>query len=404
MTESNSKSRIRAGTPEFWKAAIALCLGSFTTFSLLHSPQPILPQLADEFHLTPSQASLSMSAGTMGMAFSLIPFAMLADRFGRERLMKIGVFGAAFFSLISAIAPDYVFLLISRACTGCFAACVPASAVAFLTDEIEIDARGKAVGIYIAGNALGGMFGRIVSALFTDWLGWRWSLAILGAAGLIGAICFLRLLPRPHFFTPSDLKWRLVFRDIKQVYSDKQLPWLFTAAFLLMGSFIAMYNYLGFRLSAAPYSLGPSVVGCVFLLYSIGSVSSAKAGELADKIGHQRVAMIFSGCMAIGILITLFEPLAIVALGLAIFTVGYFGVFSVGNAWVGHLAGQRKAMVSALFFSSCYVGSSALGTLVGIPWSEAGWIGVVSTLMVCLISIMLIIYRLRNRGRDEVLS
>lgn len=397
MSGDKALSPIERNSPEFWKASVALCIGSFTTFSLLHSPQPILPQLAEEFLLTPSQASLSMSAGTMGMALSLIPMAMLADRFGRERLMKIGVFGTALFSFLSAIAPNFSYLLLCRVLMGLFAACVPASAIAFLGDEISLEAKGKAVGIYIAGNALGGMFGRIVAAVFTGWLGWRSSLAVLGVAGLVGAVIFARLLPRPRFFVSSNLNLQPIYRDLRQIYADRALPWLFVIAFLLMGSFVAMYNYLGFRLSEAPYSLGPSVIGSVFLLYSLGSISSAKAGELADRIGHQRVAMIFSCCMAIGIAITLMQPLVWVAIGLGIFTIGYFGVFSVGNAWVGHRAGQRKALVSSLFFSSCYLGSSALGTVVGFPWATAGWNGVVSTLMACLVTIMAIVFLLRHR-------
>lgn len=398
MSATKSQSLIERNSPEFWKASVALCVGSFTTFSLLHSPQPILPQLAEEFLLTPSQASLSMSAGTIGMALSLIPMAMIADRLGRERLMKIGVFGTALCSFLSALAPDFFYLLVCRVFMGFFAACVPASAIAYLGDEIALEARGRAVGIYIAGNALGGMFGRIVAAIFTGWLGWRSSLLVLGVAGLVGAFVFARLLPKPQFFVPSNLQWRPLFRDMRQIYADKTLPCLFVVAFMLMGSFVAMYNYLGFRLSQTPYDLGPSVVGSVFLLYSLGSISSAKAGELADRLGHQRVAMIFSICMAIGLAITLLQPLALVILGLGIFTIGYFGVFSVGNAWVGHRAGQRKALVSSLFFSSCYLGSSALGTVVGLPWVSAGWYGVVATLMACIVIIMAIVFLLKRGG------
>lgn len=382
-----AKAQICANTPAFWKAAVALSTGSFTTFTLLHSPQPILPQLAAEYALSPSVASLTMSAGTTGMAISLIPLAMMADRFGRERLMRIGVFGAALFSILCAFASDFSWLLIFRACLGAFSACVPASAIAYLGDEIAPDARGKAVGLYIAGNALGGMFGRIVAAVFTGWLGWRFSLAVLGAVGLIGALMFVRLLPRARFFTPSNLRWSSLFDELKRVYADRTLPWLFVVAFLLMGSFVAMYNYLGFRLSEAPYDLAPSAVGSVFLLYAIGSVASAKSGELADRHGYQRIGVIFAALMAIGLGITIFEPLSLVVGGLAIFTVGYFGVFTVGNAWVGLLAGQRKATVSALFFSSAYLGSGALGSGVGVPWATWHWPGVVVALTVAILLI-----------------
>lgn len=380
MSDPTSLQQIQAGTPAFWKAAIALSTGSFTTFTLLHSPQPILPQLANEFAVSPGVASLSMSAGTTGMALSLIPLAMMADRFGREKLMRIGVFGSAIFSMLCALANDFTTLLVLRALLGMFSACVPAAAVAYLGDEIAASARGKAVGLYIAGNALGGMFGRLVAAIVTGWLGWRSSLLILGLVGIAGAFLFAKLLPPPRFFSSSHLVWSSLFADIRRVYGERTLPLLFIVGFLLMGSFVAMYNYLGFRLSESPYNLAPSAVGSVFLLYAIGSFACAKSGELADRHGYRRIAFIFSCLMAAGLAVSLFESLAVVVVGLAIFTIGYFGVFTVCNAWVGRLASHRKAMISALFFSSAYMGSGILGSTVGIPWATWGWPGVVVTL------------------------
>lgn len=380
----------------FWRATLALAMGSFTCYALLYGTQPILPQLAHEFDLSPSVASLSVAAGTGAMAIFLIPLGIMADRFGRERLMRIGIVGTAVLSVLSALAPNYLSLLILRACLGVCTACVPAAAVAYLGDEIPANVRGKAVGLYIAGNAFGGMFGRVVSALITDWLDWRFSLAALGVLGIGMGLLFVRLLPAARSFTPSTLKWPSLWSDLRRIYTDPALPWLFLIAFLLMGSFVSLYNYLGFRLGQAPYFLDPSVIGSIFLLYAIGGVASAKAGQLADTLGHQRVAMLMGTCMATGALITLFSPLPVIIFGIALFTIGYFGVFSVSNAWVGYRAGQRKALVSALFFSSCYLGSSVLGTVTGIAWAEAAWIGVVMMLLAGTGTIILTVFCLRK--------
>ena len=394
--EAVVESKLRYGSPGFSRAAFALAIGSFTTFAVLHSPQPILPQLAEEFSLTPSAASLSMSAGTAGIALALIPMAVAADRFGRELCIFLGILGSAIASILSALSFDYDYLVISRVLVGFFAACVPAAAMAYLGDEVSMESRGKAIGLCIAGNALGGMSGRLVSAIFTSWMGWRFSLGIIGLIGLIGAVAFYKLIPPARYFRQSEINsWQLL-AEIKKIYSNKAFPRIFTIGFLLMGSFVALYNYLCFRLSEPPYELGPTAIGLIFLMYAIGSFSSAKSGSLADANGHRSVALLFAAIMLLGVIVTLFDSLVVVVFGLAVFTIGYFGVFAVCNAWVGHLSIGRKALVSSLFFSSSYLGSSTMGTALGMPWIEYGWIGVVSSLIVALLLIMAIIFSLKG--------
>ncbi|MDP0919173.1 MFS transporter, partial [Klebsiella pneumoniae] len=72
-------------------------------------------------------------------------------------------------------------------------------------------------------------------------------------------------------------------------FKDAGLPWLFLEAFLLMGAFVTMFNYIGYRLLADPYDLSQAVVGLLSLVYLSGIYSSAKIGSLADRLGRRRV-------------------------------------------------------------------------------------------------------------------
>jgi YNFM family putative membrane transporter len=366
------------------RANLALAIAGFTCFSLLYGTQPVLPQLTLDFGVSPSVASLSVSAGTAAMAFLLIPLSLIADRYGRERLMKLGLLGAAAFAFASAIAPDFLLLLLCRACLGACIACVPAAAMAYLGEELALEARGRAMGIYIAANALGGMSGRFLAASVTEWLDWRYGLASLGLLGTLAALAFWQLLPPARHFTPHSLQPRLLFADVRRIYADPGLPWLFMMAFLFMGAFVGIYNYLGFRLSVAPYGLGPAAIGAIFLLYAVGSLSSAWAGHLADRLGRRFIILMMSLCMAVGVAITLDQSLSLIILGLATFTFGYFAVHAIASGWVGHRAGARRGLVSALYLSSYYLGGSVIGTLTGWPWSHAGWPGVVAALLACV--------------------
>ena len=377
-------TELQAGTPEFRRANWALILGGFACFTLLYGTQPILPQFTEAFGISPTMASLTVSAGTLTLAFLLIPLSLLSDKFGRAPLMKAALLGATIFAWASALAPDFEWLVISRAGVGACIAALPAAAMAYLGEEITPAARGRVMGMYIAGNALGGMFGRFLSALVTQYSSWHFGLAALALVGVICTLLFWRLLPPARHFKSRSLAPGALWLDIRRIYADPGLPWLFCTAFLIMGAFVSIYNYLGFRLSESPYNLGPAAIGSVFLLYAVGSASSALAGNLADHFGRGKIMLGMIGTMGVGVLATLSGQLTVIIFGLALFTFGYFATHAIASGWVGFRAGERRGLVSALYLSSYYLGSSFLGSTSGPLWTHYHWPGMVIGLMVCV--------------------
>lgn len=389
-TLMSQTTELQAGTPEFRRANWAVILGGFACFTLLYGTQPLLPQFTEAFGISPTMASLTVSAGTLTLSFLLIPLSMLSDKFGRAPLMKAALLGATFFAWASAFAPSFEWLVISRAGVGACIAALPAAAMAYLGEEITPTARGKVMGMYIAGNALGGMFGRFLSALVTQYSSWHYGLGALALTGIICTILFWRLLPPARHFKTRSLAPGALWIDVRRIYADPGLPWLFCTAFLIMGAFVSIYNYLGFRLSEAPYNLGPAAIGCVFLLYAVGSASSALAGNLADRFGRGHIMLGMIATMAIGVLATLNSHLAVIIFGLGLFTFGYFATHSIASGWVGFRAGERRGLVSALYLSSYYLGSSFLGSTSGPLWTHYQWPGMVIGLMVCVGLVFLI--------------
>jgi len=383
------------------RITIAVCLAGFSCFVLLYGTQPLLPQLSEAFAIAPGTASLSVTVSTGVMALLLIPLSLVADRWGRERLMRLGLLGAAVFALSSAWAPDFFLLVVTRALLGACIAGVPAAAMAHLGEELPVAARARVMGLYIATNALGGMAGRLISAVVSDLGGsWHYGLAALGLVGLVVAVVFWRLLPPARHFEPRSLQPGLLFADIRRIYADPGLPWMFTTAFLSMGAFVGMYNYLPFRLVAEPYALGPAWIGGIFLLYSVGTWSSAWAGRQVARRGRQRMLLAMSLLAVAGIAVTLLAPLWLIVAGLAVFTFGFFAVHSVASAWVGHRAGPRRGLVSALYLSSYYLGGSVVGTATGWAWSHGGWPGVAAALLACAGLVCGVALRLRRLAGD----
>jgi YNFM family putative membrane transporter len=389
-------SRIAAGSPEFKRTNRALFFGGFSAFALLYCVQPLMPVLSHQFALTAAQSSMVLSVSTAALALSLLLSSALSERLGRKPLMVAAMAGAAVLTVLCAFAQNYPQLLVLRALLGAALGGMPAIAMAYLGEEIEPASLGLSMGLYISGSAFGGMAGRVLASVMSDYFSWRVALAATGVAGLLAAWEFWRSLPASRHFKPSQGGWRALPDGAKQHLSDPGLPWLFLLAFLLMGSYVSMYNYIAYRLLGAPYGLSQSVVGSISFLYLLGIYSSVWAGDLADRLGRRGVLWLMLAIMLSGLLLTLAHGLALIVAGAALFTFGFFATHSVASSWVGRRATTSKAMASALYLFFYYMGSSVIGSATGVMWGRAGWPGVVAVLGGALGLALLIALRLRK--------
>ena len=367
---------IALGTPAYRRLTLAMLFAGFSTFSLLYSVQPLLPLFAAQFGLTAEGASLAVSLATGPLAIGILFAGFVSDRVGRRPLMIAAMFAAGALTLAAAVVPGWSGLLVLRFMTGVALAGVPAVAMAYVAEEVDAGSVGAAMGLYIAGSALGGMAGRLVVSIVADLEGWRWALSAVGVAGLAMAEAFRRLAPLSRNFTPSVGRPGALLRSAGSLFTDRAMPLLYLEAFLLMGVFVTIYNYAGFRLMSPPYGLSQAAVGGVFLLYVLGSVSSAKFGTLAGRLGRRKVFWIPVVLLIAGVALTAMTPLVLVIAGIAAVTIGFFGAHSIASAWVGRRAQGSRGQAAAFYLFFYYMGSSVLGSAGGFAWTHAGWPGV----------------------------
>ncbi len=367
---------IAIGTPAYRRLTLAMLFAGFSTFSMIYSVQPLLPLFAAQFGLTAEGASLAVSLATGPLAIGILFAGFVSDRVGRRPLMIAAMFAAGALTLAAAVVPGWSGLLVLRFMTGVALAGVPAVAMAYVAEEVDAGAVGAAMGLYIAGSALGGMAGRLVVSIVADLEGWRWALAAVGVAGLAMAEAFRRLAPLSRNFTPSVGRPGALLRSAGALFTDRAMPLLYLEAFLLMGVFVTIYNYAGFRLMSPPYGLSQAAVGGVFLLYVLGSVSSAKFGTLAGRLGRRKVFWIPVVLLIAGVALTAMTPLVLVIAGIAVVTIGFFGAHSIASAWVGRRAQGSRGQAAAFYLFFYYMGSSVLGSAGGFAWTHAGWPGV----------------------------
>jgi YNFM family putative membrane transporter len=391
-----SHSAIASGSPEFKRINRAMSFGGFSTFALLYCVQPLMPLLARDFALTPAQSSLALSVSTATLAIALLVSSVLSDRFGRKSLMAASMFSGGVLTLLCAFTQGYGQLLVLRALLGLMFGGMPAVAMAYLSEEIEGKSLGVAMGMYIGGSAFGGMTGRVLASFISDFWSWRAAMGVMGAAGLYAAWEFRRSLPESKNFRAAQRGLRGLVNGMRSHLSDAGLPWLFSLSFLLMGCFVSLYNYIGYRLLDAPYGLRQSAVGLLSVLYLLGIFSSVWAGRLADKLGRRNVLWMVMIAMLAGLLLTLLGALPAIVIGVGLFTFGFFASHSVASSWVGRRARAPQALASAIYLFFYYLGSSVVGWFSGVVWAHSGWAGVVWLLGATLVLAMMIALRLRG--------
>ncbi|WP_416194839.1 MFS transporter [Pseudomonas sp. AB6] len=385
---------IEKGTPLFLRTVLALFSGGFATFTLLYCVQPLMPVLSHEYSINAAQSSLILSVATGMLAFGLLITGPISDRLGRKPVMVTALFCAALFTLLGALMPTWEGILLMRALVGLSLSGLAAVAMTYLSEEIHPQHIGLAMGLYIGGNAIGGMSGRVITGVLVDYVSWHTAMLFIGGLALIAAGVFWKILPESRNFRPRSMHPRSLLDGFALQFRDAGLPWLFLEAFLLMGAFVTLFNYIGYRLLAEPYQMSQSFVGLFSVVYLSGIYSSAKVGALADKLGRRKVLWSVIVLMLMGVALTMFSPLSMVIFGVLLFTFGFFGAHSVASSWIGRRAIKARGQASSLYLFCYYAGSSIAGTAGGAFWHYAGWNGIGGFIGVLLLVALAVALRL----------
>ncbi|MEV5141375.1 MFS transporter, partial [Streptomyces syringium] len=395
-------TKLAPGGPGYRRMSFALFAAGVATFALLYSTQALLPAISADLGVTPDQASWTVSAATGALAVAVVPLSALSERFGRRAMMTAALCVAAFVSLLVPFAPDLGWLIALRAVQGVALAGLPASAMAFLAEEVRPKALVGAIGLFVAGNAIGGMSGRIVTGWVAQAWGWRAGLAAVGLMAMVCAVVFRLLIPKARHFTPATVSPRALARTVGGHLSDPLLRRLYAIGALFMTVFGAVYTVIGYRLVEAPFSLPQGVVGSIFLVYLVGTVSSAAAGKLVGRLGRRGALYLAVGTTTAGLLLSLSESLGAVLLGLVLITAGFFAGHAVASSSVSRAAKTGRAQASALYQTAYYLGSSLGGTVGALAYNWGGWDGTVVLGLVAMVSAASItLYATRKALADD---
>ena len=207
------------------KISICVFLSGFSCFAQLYYFQPLLPDLAQEFGLSASHSSLAISFSTLGMVVGLFTAMFVADSIPRKKLISAALLSSAVFSVICSYSPSFFLLVALSALKGFLLSGATSVSLAYISEEVQPRNKGKITGLYIAGNALGGMGGRVISSYLSSEFSWRIASVSIGVLCAIFAISFLIFSPRSVNFKPKRESFKsLIVSNLHLIVSVKLIP------------------------------------------------------------------------------------------------------------------------------------------------------------------------------------
>ncbi|MBV1838481.1 MFS transporter [Acetobacter estunensis] len=377
MDQRKTVPRLTRASSQYRRASVALFLAGFATFSLLYCVQPLLPVFARDFGVSPASSSLPLSCSTFALAVAIVLAAILSERAGRRELMFASLLASSLLNIACAAAPTWSFLLGLRLLEGFTLGGVPAVAMTWLAEEVEPAELGLAMGLYVAGTAFGGMVGRVGAGVLAEHYGWRGALGSVGLLDVAAAAGFVRLLPLSQHFAPRrNLGAAYHLKAWRGHMGTAELRTIYSIGALVMGCFMAIFNYAGYRLMRPPYGFTQTQQGYLFLVYVFGIGASSFAGFLVDRMGRGKVLVAGIVTMTLGVLLSVFAQIGFIVAGVALVTIGFFAAHAVASSWVGRLARTDRGHATSLYLLSYYLGGTIAGTMGGWFWSHDGWNGV----------------------------
>lgn len=369
---------IEHGSSAYRRVFLSMLLGSTVTFAILYGPQTLIHTFSQEFNISPSTASFTVSFATITLAVSMLFISVFSNAWGRKKIMGVSLLSASLLNILAAFSPNFETLMFIRILQGFSMAGFPAIAITYLSEEISPKNIGRIMGSYVGGTAIGAFIGRVTISTLTDFYSWNLAVLVLGLLSLFCSVLFWYYLPESKHFIKTNISLAEWKTGIFGVLTTKGLVYLYGMAFLIPGTYIALFNYIGFPLSKPPYNLSQTVIGFLFICQLAGSMSSHVFGKLTER--YSRTQLISSAIImsVIGSLMTLSSNIFILFIGLILFALGFFASHTIATGWVGIIAHPNsKAYASSVYLLFYYTGASIIGWFGGTFLSLFEWSGVV---------------------------
>jgi MFS family permease len=326
---------------------ITLYIVAFVGYAGFSFMFPVIPIYAAELGAPISEVGLIVATLSYVTAFFLIPFGMLSDRFGRQKLLIGGLIVFTLAPLLYPLAHNTGQLILVRAIHGLGAAAFLPAAIALVVDLTPETKRGTAIGWYTASLQLGLMAGPITGGFLTSQFSFDAAFYGCSAVSLIGLIlAFSRLRAIAHQPAVIPIEPKSSWRWLGQPLAIAVLlaPLLVAVGSGTIGSYIPLYG-IGFGMTETDAG------AIITAVYASSALLRAPAGRLADRVDRKLLLLGGVGISAVAVsLFAFFHGLApFIIIGII------FGI------------GMGIAMPASLVMAADFSSAGGRGVAMAIP-------------------------------------
>lgn len=332
---------------------------------------PLLVVIAQEFDLSLASVTIVATVHLVGYGAMQLVWAMLSDRYGRVRVMRLALLAAALASLVGAVSGSLAVLIAARAAAGAaFAAVIP-GALVYVGDTVPVKERQGPLTDLMRGTAVGAAAATVGAGALADLTSWRMPFVVMGvAAGVL--VLLLRRLPEPagrgaagtgaSGRPGSPLGW---WGSLRAVLRDR---WALLVLLLALGEgtvLLAVLNFVPASLQATE-GLSATAAGGVVALYGVGALLAAPLVKRMASVVRRSTLIGLGGATAsLSLAVMPVSPsVAGLLIGCGVLGCGWAFMHSSLQTWATDVKPEARATAVSLFATFLFLGNAA-GTFAG---------------------------------------
>ncbi len=356
----------------------ALVSASFTN---VYITQPVLPVLQQEFSADAVTVSLTVSAVILGIALANLPFGFLADRLPIHPILLVGGVMVAAGGVVCAASENLWVLVAARFFQGLFIPALTTCLAAYLAKTLPAERLNVVMGSYVSATVLGGLGGRLLGGFLHPPLHWRY--AFVTAAVLILAATAAAFVGLPR--RADDARGKTVAAGFFSLMRRWAFLRIFFCAAGAFAVFSSIFNFLPFRLAAAPFFLSTELTTALYLVYIVGIFMGPTAGRISNRFGSGNTLIAGTVMFWAAIALVALPLLGAVVTGLLGVCAGFFTIHAAAVGSLNRKLAGGHGRANALYVLFYYMGGWLGITGAGLAYEKGGWEAVVAFCAVLLL-------------------
>lgn len=350
-------------------------MAGFTVANCYYN-QPLLEMIRGELGVSQVGANMITVVTQVGYALGLCLIIPLGDLYSRRRIIIACMLAAAAMALAISMADGmrtiWAASLVMGACSV-----IPQLFMPIAGQYSRPENKARNIGYVLSGLLTGILASRVVSGLVGEWLGWRAMFVI--AAGMMVASLAVTVSLMPDMRQNFSGTWPQLMRSVARIVASSRRIRLYSVrAAFGMGSMLAVWSCLAFRLAGDPFRAGADMVGVLGVCGIAGAVAASGMGRLVTRYGVRRLSLAGSltqtGAWAVawlagGTYVGLVVAIILVDIGLQCLQLA-------NQSGCLQEIPEASNRANTIFMTTYFIGGS-LGTFcAGLGWQSCGWGGV----------------------------